>query len=62
MDVEIHIELTRDEFELLLIALGYATSRAIQEHDHGQMVRFLRLANSVNKNNPSWKAYEIPEE
>ena len=52
------IELSNDEFDRLLIALGYATGAARQQH--GDLAdSFLRLANLINKDNPRWTPYKV---
>ena len=54
------IELTDDEYMQLLIMMGYATGAAMKQ-DRKLADNFLRLANAVNKNNPRWTRYEVPE-
>lgn len=55
-------ELTDQEFETLLLALGTATGAALRHSDNGMAYSFLRLANAINKDNPKWTPYVIPEE
>jgi hypothetical protein len=52
------IELSNDEFDRLLIALGYATGAARQQHSD-LADSFLRLANLINKDNPRWTPYKV---
>jgi hypothetical protein len=52
------IELSNDEFDRLLIALGYATGAAYQR-DSDLADSFLRLANLINKDNPRWTPYKV---
>ena len=54
----IKLELTADDYDSLLIALGYATSR----YQVGTRLfwRWLALANRINEGNPSFTPYEIP--
>lgn len=55
-------DLTRDEYETLLLMLGFATGAAVKENNNKLAVSFLRLANKINENNPRWIRYEIPQE
>jgi hypothetical protein len=53
------IDISEDEFDSLLIALGYAIG-ARSTHEplpYG----WLRLANSINEGNPNWTPYKLPE-
>jgi hypothetical protein len=54
------IDLNGDEFDVLLIALGYATG-AVSKDNPGLADSFMRIANAVNRNNPLWTPYEVPE-
>lgn len=56
------IELTQDEFESLLIALGVAVGTFMKQKDWAEVHRLMRLANAINRNNPNWTPYEVPEE
>lgn len=58
MTETIKIELSRTEFDLLLLALGLAAGTV---KDHKLFNNLLRLANAVNKNNPAWTPYEVPK-
>jgi hypothetical protein len=55
------IELTCDEFDSLLIMMGYAAGAA-SSCDSQLLTSFLRLANAVNRNNPRWTPYAMPDE
>jgi hypothetical protein len=50
------IDMTREEYNLLLIALGYATGAA-KNLDLQQA--FLRLVNMINEGNPNYTPYEV---
>jgi hypothetical protein len=52
--------LTQEEFDVLLLALGYATGAAMRDFNSDMACRFMRLANRVNQNNPNWKPYILP--
>ncbi|HEX5426624.1 MAG TPA: hypothetical protein VFW94_24075 [Candidatus Acidoferrales bacterium] len=54
------IKLSTEEYETLLLMMGYATAAAF-ESDKKLAYSFLKVANAVNRNNPSWTPYEIPE-
>lgn len=50
------ITITNDEFEKLLLALGFATGAV----EHAMVRRsFLLLVNSINEGNPSFTPYEV---
>lgn len=55
------IELTQDEFDSLLITLGVAVGTFMKQNDWAQVLRLMRLVNAVNRNNPNWTPYEVPE-
>jgi hypothetical protein len=56
------IELTRDEYECLLILMGYATAAALHHGDPKLVRSFQRVANAVSRNNPDWKPLQIESE
>jgi len=60
-DDKMTFTLTRDEFEVLLLMMGYATGAAFKENPR-LAHSFLELANRVNKDSPNWKPYQIPDE
>jgi hypothetical protein len=56
------IDLSEDEFEVLILALGYAAGAASKDNVNPSLVdSFIRVANAVNRNNPRWTNYEIPD-
>jgi hypothetical protein len=57
---EIVVTLSQHEFNGLLIVMGYAAGAAFRE-DKRLAWSFLELANRVNRDNPHWTPYEIPE-
>ena len=61
MSTDVQIRLTRKEFETLLIMAGMALGTAIKLGDTRLMVAFLKVANAINRDNPNWIHYEIPE-
>jgi hypothetical protein len=54
------IDISQDEFDELLLALGYAAGDLMREG--GNPYAMLRLANSINEGNPAWTPYELPPE
>jgi hypothetical protein len=54
--------LTRDEFETLLLALGYATGAALARKERSLSLNFIRLMNALNRDNPDYVPYEIPSD
>jgi hypothetical protein len=55
------IELSDEEFKILLLAMGYATGAAAKEGNHQLANSFLILANAVNRDNPRWIPYKTEE-
>lgn len=53
--------LSRDDFETLLLMAGYAVGAAVKDRERRLAVRFLRLTNTINKDNPNYIPYEVPE-
>lgn len=58
---QVHLTITTDEFNTILMALGGFLSAAMQDQ-HPLAIHVLRVANSINIGNPDWTPYEIPEE
>ncbi len=56
------IDLSSEEFDMLLLALGYATGAAHKENEKRLMYSFVRLTNAVNRDNPNYIPYQVPEE
>ena len=59
---DVEIKLTRGDYEQLLIVLGYATGAAWSSGNPGFSYAILRLANVINRDNPNWIPYQIPDE
>lgn len=58
------IDISGDEYTLLLLALGVATGKAsmpdrARDLPGALMDHFLRLANSINEGNPNWTPYLV---
>ena|SRR5215469_4781206 len=60
--ISINLRLNREDFDALLLVLGYATGAAIGRGDPQYAYSILDLANRINRHNRDWKPYEIPEE
>jgi hypothetical protein len=56
------VELTEDQYELLVQALGYAAGAAAAANNGSMFRQYLRLANVVNDGNRAWVAYAIEDE
>jgi hypothetical protein len=56
------IELTQEEFNSVLMALGYATGAATDRGDHGMAIMFLQAVNAVGKHSPHFEPYAIGDE
>lgn len=54
------IELTSDQFDSLLLQLGYAAGAATLRGE--PLHRFLRLVNAINEGNPDWTPYEVADD
>ena len=55
------ITLSDDGFDSLLLMLGYAAGSANKDGNTALFCTFVRLANEVNKDNPRWTPYEVPD-
>jgi hypothetical protein len=55
------IELTNEEFDTLLLMCGYAAGAAFGHENKPLAYSFIAIANAVNRGNPRWRAYEMPE-
>jgi len=52
------ITLNRQDYDSLLLCLGFASGSAMKEGSLSIADSFLRLANSINYGNPYWTPYE----
>ena len=53
------IELSKAEYQALIICIGYAAGAAQLNGDSVLRDDFLRVANSVGRNYPNYKPYEV---
>jgi hypothetical protein len=58
----IQVNLTSEEYEGLLLLLGYATGAAMKEGGSKLACSFLRIANAVGRSSPNFIPYAIPED
>jgi len=52
-------ELSEDDHDMLLLMMEYATGAALKSGDNGMADNFLRLANTIEKDNPNYTPYEV---
>lgn len=53
------LELTREQFHRLQITLKYAVDHASQSP--AVLPFFYEIVNAINRGNPDWTPYEVPE-
>lgn len=58
---EFVVRLSSDEHHLLVIALGLATGTAMRGNNRALAYRLVELANAVNRDNPRWTPYCMPQ-
>lgn len=58
----VQLDMPRDDWETLLIMLGYALGAAGHSKDKEQFWRWVAFVNRLNATNPRFTPYEIPEE
>jgi hypothetical protein len=61
-DDSLTITLSPDDRVLFMLVLGYATNTACKDGDFPLAYRILALANRLNRDNPEWVPYNIPDE
>jgi hypothetical protein len=52
------IDISEDDYETLMLVLGFATGRAIGRPDLMRPKTILMLANAINEGNPNWTPYD----
>lgn len=62
MSHDFEVSLSRDEYNQLLLLMGYAIGAAHTQGDMGLHADFIHLANRLNRNNPYWVPYRLPDE
>lgn len=59
---KVSLELTSDEYDQLLLILGYALGARMHDHGHdATWDRWLVFVNNLNAGNPRFVPYEVPE-
>lgn len=58
----ITLEMSFDDYSLLLIMLGAATGLAHQRGDEVRFWRWIDFVNRMNAGNPNFTPYDIPDE
>jgi hypothetical protein len=53
--------LSSDEFDSLILCLGYAGGAAMERADHHLFRMTLRVANRINEGNPRCAPYALPD-
>lgn len=55
---QVLLTMSRDDYQMLLIVLGYATGGAIKEH-WTSATRMFELTNRLNEGNPHYTPYQV---
>ena len=55
------IELTHDDFEQLLLIVGFAAGAAKAQGEDRMFWGWIDFANRINRTNPNFTPYEIPQ-
>lgn len=58
---EIVLRLSVDDYDRLLIMMGFATGAAFKKDVH-MAYQFVDLVNRINRGNPKFRPYAIPKE
>jgi hypothetical protein len=56
------LEMTRDDYDQLLVILGYASAASMSHGVSVVFYRVLRFINELNRTNPNFTQYAIPPE
>lgn len=59
---QVTLEMSGDDFDQLLMILGYAAGSAHRDRELLTFYAWLDFTNRLNATNPSFTPYEIPEE
>lgn len=60
-DDTVTLTMTVEEYESLLMALGYALGFSNNRGNLDLFSEWIKLANSLNKGNPKYTPYEVPK-
>lgn len=58
---QVVLTMSRDQFGVLLMALGFAIGGAMKQNDTEIASRFVRLSNSLNEGNPNYTPYKVEQ-
>jgi hypothetical protein len=58
-DERVQLDLSRDDFDVLLYALGCAIGAASKGGNRELVKSMLGLANEINAGNPNWTPYDV---
>lgn len=61
LGADVTITLTRQEFESLLLVVGFAGGYALRDQNTSIFRLSVRCANAVNRDNPGYMPYDVPE-
>ena len=56
------LEMSCEDYAMLTRMCGYAAGAVLKEGDKEQFWRQIRFVNDLNRTNPNFRPYEIPEE
>lgn len=56
------LEMTREDFQRLMLMGGYAAGAAMRANDQMMFWKWMRFANELNAGNPTFIPYTIPPE
>lgn len=56
------VDLNEEDFATLLVMLGYATGAARRQGERELSIRFVKLANTINRDNPNWTPYQVSDD
>jgi hypothetical protein len=57
----VRLEMDSHDFDRLLLLMGYATGAAFKANDTRAAQSFLEMTNDLNRTNPNFIPYEVPE-
>jgi hypothetical protein len=58
---EVTFTLTLGEYDRLLLMMGFAVGAAFNDKSYRLAYQFVDLSNRINRNNPHWTPYQIPD-
>jgi hypothetical protein len=58
-DGQVLLTMSRDDYDTLLFAFGWAAGSALRDKDRGRLNRMLQVINRVNEGNPEYRPYQV---